>query len=212
MRFFKGCVSVLTTVFLLSSCSKYEKNLPIYGQTTIVGNDTIYSTIKPFSFINQDSVVITDKAFENKIYVTDFIFLSCPTICPKMTRELKRVYDVYETNPQIYFLSHTIDPQHDTIPRLKKYAEELGIDNSKWFFVTGNRDSIYAMANKNYFAAAYADESAPGGYIHSGSFLLIDPNKHIRGVYDGTTPAGSEKLINDIEVLLEEQIKAKIIH
>lgn len=199
-------------IWLLFSCAKNEKKLPVFGHTTIVGNDTIYSTIKPFSFLSQDSLTITGKTFEDKIYVADFIFLSCPTICPKMTNELKKIYDIYKTNPHVCFLSHTIDPEHDTIPKLKRYTEKLGIDDSKWFFVTGSKDSIYAMANKSYFAAAFDDESAPGGYIHSGSFLLIDVNKHIRGVYDGTNPTESERLIKDLEILLKEQFKAKITH
>lgn len=205
-------LSNLVAILFLVACSQSEKKLPIFGHTSIVNSDTIYSTIKPFSFINQDSVTITEKTFENKIYVTDFIFLSCPTICPKMTNELRKVYDIYKTNPHVYFLSHTIDPERDSILRLKEYAEELGVDNSKWFFVTGNKDSIYSIANKSYFAAAFSDKSAPGGYIHSGSFLLIDPNKHIRGVYDGTSPTETEKLINDLENLLAEQSKTKITH
>lgn len=208
----KNRLSIILVVWVLVGCSPNESKLPIFGHATIIDNDTIYNTVQPFSFVSQDSSIITEKTFENKIYVADFIFLSCPTICPKMTIGLKEIYETYKTNPNIYFLSHTIDPEHDTIPRLKKYTEQLGIDDSKWFFVTGNKDSIYSIANESYFAAAFADESAPGGYIHSGSFLLIDVNKHIRGVYDGTNPAESEKLINDIAILLKEQFKTKINH
>ena len=208
----KSFLYFLMVMWWLSACTKNESNLPIFGHTTIIDNDTIYSAIQSFSFVSQDSLIITEKTFENKIYIADFIFLSCPTICPKMTAGLKEIYETYKTNPNIYFLSHTIDPENDTIPRLKKYTEKLGIDGSKWFFVTGNKDSIYSIANESYFAAAFADKSAPGGYIHSGSFLLIDVNKHIRGVYDGTNPAESEKLINDIAILLKEQFKTKINH
>jgi protein SCO1/2 len=122
-----------------------------------------------------------------------------------MTIEMKKVYDHFETNPNVYFLSHTIDPENDTIPRLKEFTENLGIDDGRWFFVTGEKDSIYSMADNSYFATAYADESAPGGYVHSGGLLLIDKQKHLRGIYDGTNPTETERLIADIGILLKEQ-------
>lgn len=118
---------------------------------------------------------------------------------------MKKVYDVYRANPNIIFLSHTIDPENDTIPRLKAYAENLGVDGNKWFFVTGTKDSIYSIAEKSYFATAYADETAPGGYVHNGGLLLVDKNKHIRGIYDGTNPMETERLITDMKILLKEQ-------
>lgn len=204
----KNLVNILVIITFLISCSKTDEKLPTFGHTTVNSSgDTIYSTIKPFKFINQDSIVITEQTFDNKIYVADFIFLSCPTICPKMTNELKNVYDEFKTNPHVYFLSHTIDPEHDTIPRLKEYAENMGVDHAKWFFVTGNKDSIYTIAEESYFASAFPDKEAPGGYIHSGSFLLIDVNKHIRGVYDGTDPLETKRLMKDLRKLLTEQFK-----
>lgn len=194
---------------LLASCSKTENSLPIFGHKTVSENgDTVYSSIKSFRFINQDSIIITNKTFENKIYIADFIFLSCPGICPMMTSELKKVYDEFKNNPHVYFLSHTIDPESDTIPRLKEYTKNLGVDDKKWFFVTGNEDSIYTIAEKSYFATAFPDKSAPGGFIHSGNFLLIDTNKRIRGVYDGTNPKETERLILDLRKLLSEQFKS----
>lgn len=203
----KNILYILGAIVFLASCSKADKQLPTFGHTKVVGSDTTYSTIKPFTFLNQDSITITEKTFDNKIYIADFIFLSCPSICPKMTSELKKVYDVYKTNPHVYFVSHTIDPENDTIPKLKEYAKELGVDNTKWFFVTGNEDSIYSIAEDSYFATAFPDKDAPGGYIHSGNFLLVDVNKHIRGVYDGTNPLETERLIKDLKILLEEQFK-----
>ncbi len=203
----KNILYIFGVIAFLASCSKTDNKLPTFGHTTIIGSDTVYAMLKPFSFLNQDSLVITEKTFDNKIYIADFIFLSCPSICPKMTSELKKVYDEFKTNPHVYFLSHTIDPDRDTIPRLKEYAKDLGVDNTKWFFVTGNIDSIYTIAEKNYFATAFPDKNAPGGYIHSGSFLLIDANKHIRGVYDGTNPLETKRLIEDLKKLLMEQFK-----
>lgn len=201
----KKVLFILMSLFLLAGCAEQGRKLPVFGTTTIEGSDTLYSAIRPFSFVNQDSLTITGETFNDKIYVTDFIFLSCPTICPIMTQQLKRVYDVYHTNPHVYFLSHSIDPANDTIPRLKAYTDDMGIDNTKWFFVTGNRDSIFSMANDSYFSTAFADSAAPGGFIHSGAFLLIDTDKHIRGAYDGTNPDEADRLMGDIEILLAEK-------
>ena len=165
----------------------------------------MYPSVPAFKFINQDSIVVTDKIFNNKIYVADFIFLSCPTICPKMTNEMMKVYEEYKSNPNILFISHTIDPLNDSIPRLKSYADNLDADSKKWFFVTGNKDSIYSLAENGYFSTAYSDSTAPGGYVHSGGLLLVDKNKHIRGVYDGTNPKETQRLKTDIKTLLNEQ-------
>ena len=198
-------VIFLSTILL--ACTNTDNRLPILGTPIIKDSDTIYPTIQSFRFINQDGTIITKKTFDNKIYVADFIFLSCPTICPKMTTELKTVYDAFENNANILFISHTIDPERDTIPRLKDYATNLHIDTKKWFFVTGIRDSIHALAEKSYFSAAHYDENAPGGYLHSGGLLLVDKNKHIRGVYDGTDPMETKRLIKDIDILLKEQFK-----
>ncbi len=201
----KNIPNILVTVLLLVGCSNAGRKLPIIGHPTITGNDTTYSAIKPFTFLSQDSTVVTGKTFDNKIYIADFIFLSCTSICPVMTSEMRKIYETFKTNPDIYFLSHTIDPENDTIPRLKAYAENIGVDSHKWFFVTGEKDSIYSMAENSYFATAYPDKSSPGNYIHSGGLLLVDTNKHIRGVYDGTNPKETERLIADLKVLLNEQ-------
>ncbi|PIZ06559.1 MAG: SCO family protein [Flavobacteriales bacterium CG_4_10_14_0_8_um_filter_32_5] len=190
---------------ILISCTNKNTKLPILGTPTIIANDTIYPTIQGFNFINQDSVEVTEQTFEGKIYVADFIFLNCPTICPKMTNEMTKVYEAYKSNPNILFISHTIDPKNDSIPRLKSYAENLGADSKKWFFVTGEKDKIYSLAEESYFTTAYSDSTAPGGYVHSGGLLLIDKNKHIRGVYDGTDPKETERLKTDIKTLLNEQ-------
>ena len=188
---------------LLFNCSPKQEKLPFLGNATINGNETIYPKILDFSFINQDSVVVTNKTFDNKIYVADFIFLSCPTICPKMNTELNKVYKVYKDNEQVNFLSHTIDPEIDTVTRLKEYSKSLGVDKN-WHFVTGNKDSIYNIATKSYLTTAYPDEKEPGGLVHGGGFMLVDKKRHIRGVYDGTNPKETQRLINDIKILLKE--------
>lgn len=201
----KNTFYLLVILLLFNSCINSNKKLPILGNPKIINNDTIYPAIKPFSFLSQDSTKITNETFYNKIYIADFIFLSCPTICPKMTNELLKVYKKYQRNDNILFLSHTIDPERDSVKRLKKYSTDLGINTKKWFFVTGNKDSIYDTATKSYFTTAYKDSKEPGGYVHGGGLLLIDKNKNIRGVYDGTNPVETKRLIKDLDKLLKEQ-------
>lgn len=200
----KTATILLSICLTLLGCTSKNNRLPILGNPTIVGKDTIYPTIPAFKFINQDNVEVTEKTFDGKIYIADFIFLSCPSMCPKMTNEMAKVYETYKSNPNIRYISHTIDPINDSIPRLKSYSENLGVDPNKWFFVTGDKEDIYSLAEDSYFATAYADSTAPGGYVHSGGLLLIDKFKHIRGVYDGTDPTETERLKSDIKKLLNE--------
>jgi len=199
----KKIALILLHSLLVISCEKAQEKLPILGNPIVKGNETQYPRIKDFSFTNQDSLKITNNTFDDKIYIADFIFLSCPSICPKMNTQLKKVYDVYKTNNEVLFLSHTIDPDHDTIPRLKAYTVDHDIKKN-WHFVTGNRDSIYKIATESYFATAYPDKNEPGGFVHSGGFLLIDKDRHVRGVYDGTNPKETTRLIADVKTLLEE--------
>jgi len=188
---------------LITNCSPKQEKLPFLGNPVVNGNDTIYPKILDFSFIDQDSTAITNKTFEDKIYVADFIFLSCPTICPKMNAELGKVYNIYKDNPQVNFLSHTIDPENDTVPRLKEYTQAMGIGKN-WHFVTGNKDSIFNIATASYFTTAYPDAKEPGGLVHGGGLMLVDKNRHIRGVYDGTDSIETQRLIKDIKILLKE--------
>lgn len=201
----KRLVYFVGIIFFLANCTEPEKKLPFLGEPEFVGNDTIYPTIKDFSFIDQDCTLVTNQTFDKKIYVTDFIFLSCPTICPVMTNEMSKVYQVFKSTPKIMFLSHTIDPERDTIEALKNYTKALGINSQKWHFVTGDKKTIHSMAEDNYYSVAYPDSTATGGFVHGSGFLLIDENRHIRGVYDGTNPKETKRLISDIKVLLKEQ-------
>lgn len=197
-------ITVILLGLLVMSCSPKKEKLPFLGNPTVNGNETKYPKVSAFSFLDQNNTVVTNKTFDNKIYIADFIFLSCPTICPKMNVEMKKVYDVYKDNTEVSFLSHTIDPKNDTTEKLKEYAKALKIVDSKWHFVNGNRDSIYRIATKSYFTTAYPDAKEPGGYVHGGGLLLVDKNRHIRGVYDGTDSKETQRLINDIKILLEE--------
>ncbi|MBR2649388.1 MAG: SCO family protein [Sediminibacterium sp.] len=190
---------------ILVSCKSPVKPLPILGNPTIVGEDTIYPTIKNFSLINQEGQVVSNASLKDKIYVADFVFLSCPTICPKMAKQMRDAYIAFTTDNRVAFISHTIDPENDSVPRLKAYANNFGVSAPKWQFLTGNQDSIMDLATSSYFATAYPDSTSPGGFTHSGGLLLVDKNKHIRGVYNGTKPEETVRLITDIKKLLKEQ-------
>lgn len=200
MKFYVTMFALL----LLSSCKQSHKQLPVLGTPVITGSDTSYPTIADFTFTDQDGQTVTNQTFANKIYVADFIFLSCPTICPKMTKEMHNVFRSFASNDKILFISYSIDPIHDSVPRLKAYASSLGVSSSRWHFVTGNQDSIINLSEHSYFSAAYPDSTTPGGFTHSGGLLLVDKNRHIRGVYNATRPEETNRLINDIQILLKE--------
>ncbi len=196
----------LLSSLILMACTqeKGSQKLPILGNVVYEENDTIYHKIADFQLIDQDSSVVTNESYKGKIYVADFFFTSCPTICPKMKAQMLRVYGKFESNEEIGILSHTIDPTYDTVALLKDYADRLGVKSSKWKFVTGDQDYIYELAENSYMSIADEDENAPGGYIHSGAFLLVDKERRIRGVYDGTVAEQVDVLMNDMEKLLKE--------
>jgi protein SCO1/2 len=196
--------AILLVGILIISCAPKEDRLPIFGQREVVGTDTVYHTIAPFSFIDQDSVEITKATFKDKIYVADFFFTSCRTICPIMKSQMLRVYEVTKDMPDVLLLSHTIDPEYDTVALLRDFAERLEVESKKWHFVTGVKDSIYKIAQTSYFATAMEDKSEPDGFIHSGAFLLIDKVGRIRGKYDGTKEEDVNRLIVDIKRLRQE--------
>lgn len=197
---------LLLPFIVLMACQQQssKEKLPYMGNTIYDENDTIYHTIQDFQLVDQDSSIVTNETFDGKIYVTDFFFTSCPTICPKMKAQMLRVYEKFEANNQVGILSHTIDPTYDTVALLKDYSERLGVRSDKWKFVTGDQDYIYDLAEKSYMSIADEDADAPGGYIHSGAFLLVDKERHIRGVYDGTVQEQVDVMMNDIEKLLKE--------
>lgn len=199
---------------MVQSCTEPSDNrLPILGNREPVEKivdgktvvDTVYQTIPAFSYLNQDSVVITDKDFDNKIYIADFFFTSCTSICPIMHRNMMEVYKKYKDNPNVKILSHSIDIKYDVPSRLKTYANKLGVESDKWAFVHGSRDSIFDVAAKSYLVAAYEDNADPQGLVHQGWFVLIDTKKQIRGAYDGTKEDQVQQMMLDMERLLEEE-------
>ncbi|WP_456462594.1 SCO family protein [Reichenbachiella sp.] len=210
---------LFVAAILTTFCSQpYGKNeLPIMGRKKLVEKevdgktviDTLDHMIADFAFYDQDSTLITNETFKNQIYVSDFFFTSCPTICPKMKKQMLRIYEKFEETPEVAILSHTIDPTHDNVSILNEYAEALGVNSSKWHFVTGDEDTIYHIGEKSYMVTAGEDSEAPGGYIHSGAFLLVDDQRRIRGVYDGTMEEQVDMLLSDMDLLLNELANKK---
>lgn len=181
------------------------EELPILGERYVDDNqDTVYHKIADFAFINQLGDTITQANMMGKVYVADFFFTTCPTICPVMKKEMLRVFEKYQSNPNFKILSHSIDPTHDTQEVLKDYAEKLGIeDASTWNFLTGDQEKIFEMGQTSYLTTAMSDQAEPGGFLHSGAFLLIDQEGRIRGVYDGTKSDQVDRLISDIPKILK---------
>nr|WP_121274210.1 SCO family protein [Pedobacter schmidteae] len=209
-------ISILTAAVLFTASCKNDKKLPILGPRSVdtikkpdgsTTVDTVYKSIPAFSFLNQDSAIITQDKFKDKIYIADFFFTSCSTICPTMHRNMKDIFDKYKDNPEVMYLSHTIDFKYDKPSVLKKYAQKLGVDNGKWQFAYGSKDSIYKIAEKDYLVAVIEDTTAKDGYIHQGWLVLIDKQKRIRGAYDGTDTKQVAQLMKDIPVLLAEDKK-----
>lgn len=199
----------------LAACDNSPNRLPILGERDAVSRevdgktvvDTVYHTIPDFSFVNQNGDTINESIVKDKIYVTDFFFTSCPTICPVMKRQMLKVYEKFKDNPDVMILSHTIDPDHDTPEVLNKFAGDMGITGNQWQFLTGPKDKIYEIGQGSYLVTAKEDATAEGGYIHSGAFILIDKDRRVRGMYDGTTEEGTTKLMEDITTLLAEYKK-----
>ena len=199
-----------------------EKMLPIYSPRDInpelvdstvqhIGND---HKIADFAFTNQNGKVITQKDYENTVYVADFFFTTCPTICPKMTDNMVWLQNQLKSNPEVKLLSFSVTPDIDTPDVLKKYAQEKGVDDSRWNLVTGNKKDIYYLARKSYLAVKTGKPEELYDMVHTENFILVDKNKRIRGFYDGTNldqPTNDPKtknmkqLLEDILWLCENQ-------
>ena len=196
--------STCLIVICLSSClEKANEPLPIIGHRDIVDGDTVYTRIADFSFINQDSQIVTNATFDGKAYVADFFFTTCATICPIMTDHMVQIQEALNGDPMVKLLSHSVTPEIDSVPQLKKYALDKGVNDSVWNLVTGDREQIYNLARKAYFAAK-KDAVGEYGMIHTENFVLIDKEKRLRGYYDGTDPEDIEQLLEDIEILKSE--------
>jgi protein SCO1 len=188
----------------LSENQKPSRQLPYYGnKDAIKGGDTVYHKIPDFKFYNQQGKLVTQKDIEGKIYVTDFFFTTCKSICPIMSDQMENIYKQFKTNEEIRFVSHTVDPEEDSVEVLAAYAALHHADPDRWLFLTGDKKELYDIARIGYLLDASEGDGGPDDFIHTPNFALIDKEKHIRGYYDGTDSLEMKRLISDISVLLE---------
>ncbi|MDB5124272.1 MAG: hypothetical protein JWP94_2401 [Mucilaginibacter sp.] len=214
----KNFIGAIAIILLWNACkfNGDHKTLPILGKKqavtkTVDGKtttDTVYQTIPAFKYINQYGDSITDKRLDGNIYVADFFFTTCPSICPVMHRNMLNVYNAFKDTTGFKIISYSIDPQHDSVPVLKKYADKLGIAGNTWWLLQGTKNETYQLA-KNYLVSVQ-EKNPAGEYIHDGYFILIDKQKRIRGTYEGTDPKEVNRLIDDIKTLKAEPGETKV--
>jgi len=212
-KFFGIVLFVLSVIIItiIYSVLKPKKVLPIYQPAQISAelvDSTLqhvkkYHTIADFSLTNQNGATVTQADYADKMYVADFFFTTCQTICPIMTDHMKEIQEKLKDDPSVLLLSHTVMPEIDSVTQLKKYALEKGVDDAKWNLVTGEKQEIYDLARKSYLAAK---DNPYDQYdlIHTENFVLVDAKKQIRGFYDGTNSEDIAKLLADIQVLKNE--------
>jgi protein SCO1/2 len=192
---------------------RQKKSLPIYNPSDVnpeLVDSTVqyiqkYHAISDFSFTNQNGKTITQKDYEGKIYVADFFFTTCGSICPIMTTNMVDVQKSFLNNPKVMLLSHTVFPEIDSVSVLKTYAVKKGVDDRKWNLVTGDKKEIYALARKSYLAVKLGKPSELYDMVHTENFVLVDTKRRVRGFYDGTKKEEIQRLIEDINFLLNEE-------
>ncbi|MCB0697213.1 MAG: SCO family protein [Chitinophagaceae bacterium] len=199
----------LLVVLLLQACNKaVETKVPYYNTPDLTPawqQGAGKHTIADFSFTDQDGKTVTNDVYDGKIYVANFFFTTCPGICPKMNANMQLVADAFKDNDRVMFLSHSVTPDIDTVQQLKEYADAHHIDSKQWHLVTGNKSTIYDIARTSYFvedAVGLSYDSTD--FLHTERFVLVDKDKHIRGVYNGTVTLEMERLTDDIKLLLKE--------
>ncbi len=218
MRSFFGKYKLFAIVFSIISiiimvlfykALQPKKTLTIY-QPTMVNPELVdstlqhvkkYHTVADFSLTNQNGKTITQKDYEGKIYIADFFFTTCPTICPIMTKNMAGIQELIKEDDDVLLLSHSVTPVIDSVAQLKKYAMEKGVDDTKWNLVTGDKKQIYELARKSYLAVKTDGDGGPFDMIHTENFILVDKERRIRGFYDGTKTEDIDRLMDDLRIL-----------
>ena len=207
-----GVISIIIIAIIYNTLNVYQP-LPIY-QPTMVSTELVDSTIQhqkkyhkiaDFSLTNQNGKTITQNTYKDKIYVTDFFFTTCQTICPIMTDHMVVIQKEIIDDPDVMLLSHSVTPEIDNIAQLKRYAEKKGVNSKKWNLVTGDKKEIYKLARKSYLAVKDNGDGGPFDMVHTENFMLIDKKSQIRGFYDGTNLEDIDRLLDDIQILKEEK-------
>lgn len=204
-------ISIVIISLIYNTLNVYQP-LPIY-QPAMVSTELVDSTIQyqkkyhkiaDFSLTNQNGKTVTQKDYKDKIYVADFFFTTCQTICPIMTNHMVDIQTAIINDDDIMLLSHSVTPEIDTVAQLKRYAKTKGVNDSKWNLVTGDKKQIYQLARKSYLAVKDNGDGGPFDMVHTENFMLIDKKRQIRGFYDGTNSEDIERLLKDIKILKKE--------
>lgn len=207
-------VVILVSILLLPSLfylflhtgSNNFKKLPFYGPKLLnEESDTIYHTVPAFTFTNQSGELVTNEKYKGKIHVVDFFFTTCPTICPQMSTHMLELQNHFHDRSDFALLSHTVNPEYDSVEVLAAYAKKVHAKAEVWDFVTGGKEEIYEIAFKGYFVNALPDELAPGGFLHSQYLILVDKKGRVRGYFDGTSTSEVNDLMDAIEILYTEE-------
>ncbi len=211
---------IFLCLFTFFSCKENNEKqsrvetLPFYEEATFTPKWLVPDTpeannfhrIAPFKLLNQEGDTITEKTFEDKIYVTNFFFTTCPGMCPKMTANMSILQEEFLEDEDVLLLSHSVTPVRDSVPVLKNYAEVKGIKSDKWHVVTGERQVIYGLGRNDYFVEEDLGlKKDPDDFLHTENFILIDKNRHIRGIYNGLNKASINQLIADVKTLQKEK-------
>jgi protein SCO1 len=203
----RALLILLVGGYMLSCKPQPTEPLPYVGPTKMIDGVATPHKIDDFAFVNQTLDTITPRQLSSSVYVADFFFTSCPSICPKVMKEMLKIYDEVKSIPDVKMVSFTLDPKRDTPDKLKLYADNLGVDHKKWYFLNGDQDKTLELANQYYLLSAFVDATAPGGFDHSGKLILVDKDGHIRSFSEGTDPSETPKIIRDIHRLLDEYKK-----
>jgi protein SCO1/2 len=220
LKFFKKSLPTLAIMAVFSVGMIYaiytlltpDKKLPIFNPSDVnpklVDESVVHirrnHKVADFSLINQNGDTITQDNYKDKIYVADFFFTRCMTICPVMTNNIGKLQEVFKNDDDVMFLSHSVTPDIDSVSVLKEYAIAKGVIDAKWNITTGSKKHIYELARKSYFAVLEEGDGGLQDFIHTENFILVDKKKQIRGFYDGTNNEDIERLISDIKLLQTE--------
>ncbi len=205
-----GSILIVFVICYSISCHRTTKNeLPVYNPSDFnpklvdisLQKTSKNHTVLDFELINQNGKIVTQKDYHNKIYIVDFFFTRCPSICPIMTTNMGELQKIFLNNDNIMFLSLSVTPDIDSIAVLRKYATDKGVIDTKWNITTGNKKHIYELARKSYFAVVEKGDGGLQDFIHTPNFILVDKKKQIRGIYDGTDKDEIFRIINDIRTL-----------
>jgi protein SCO1/2 len=199
------CSAFIALMAILAiGCKGEPDRLPYLGNIEVTGKDTIYHTVPDITLMDQDSQVFHISSLQNKIVLADFFFTSCPSICPKVTKQMLRLYDRYKDDDRVILISHTIDQRNDSVSVLHRYAKNLEVNTIKWKFVTGEKDSIFDLADQ-YFVSVVEDPLAPKGFDHSGRIIMLDDNRRVRGFCEGTDPESVTAFFDTVDKLLKDE-------